>query len=177
MPFGKQPPAQTQERKHRGIDALYSVNAHKAASWIEDELALQLPDKPVDIDGSPLQPKLPADITRMSNDQLGKVYGQFVAVAQYADTQLGLIDIDSTDQSYGHLIEEAKHGLTVDGDNKDERAFNLRLNVWVKRKKEISLERRARMTLLEALIKGYDRAISALSREMSRRGMEQENSR
>lgn len=136
------------------------------------ELHLSLPAQPVDDQGNPLQPQLPSDITKLTNEQLGRLYGEFVAVASYADAHLGLSDIVHVETEYHGDVTEATWGLQADGSNRDERTFATRINHKVRVARETALTKRARKVLLSKLITGYERAINALSREMSRRGME-----
>lgn len=142
-----------------------------------EQLHLQLPQQPLGPTGEPLQPQLPADITKLSNERLGQLYGEFVAVATYADAQLGLSDIVHVETEYTSEMTEARWGLHTEGQNKDERTYALRTNSHVKHARESALTKRARKVLLSKLISGYERAINALSREMSRRGLEQTNER
>lgn len=179
MPIGgpkPQPPSRTVGPR-RGIQDLYNSPRVGPALDFVEELGLVLPDKPKGPDGQPLDPRLPADITRLSNEQLGRLYGEFNAVAVYADAHLGLSDIEHTDVDYQADMTEATHGLHVEGSNRDERVFQLRTSPQVRKAREQALAKRARKVLLSKLISGYERAINALSREMSRRGMELETTK
>lgn len=178
MPIGsKLAPANPLSGPRRGIVEMYKSPRVDAALDFVEELALTLPEHPLGADGQPLQPQLPSDITKLSNEQLGRLYGEFVAVAAYADVHLGLSDIVHVDTEYTSEITEATWGLHTEGSNKDERTFALKTNHKVRTSKEIALTKRARKVLLSKLISGYERAISALSREMSRRGLELSNER
>lgn len=178
MPLGK--PLAQQAPSHgprRGISEMYkSPRVEDALNFIDD-LHLALPAQPLNSQGQPLQPQLPSDITRLTSEQLGRLYGEFVAVASYAEAHLGLSDIVHVETEYQGDVTEATWGLQTDGANKDERTYALKTNHKVRTARETALVKRARKVLLSKLITGYERAINALSREMSRRGMDLANER
>lgn len=136
------------------------------------KLGLQVPDRPIDEFGSPLCPKLPADITKLTIDELGRLYGQFVAIAQYASAQLGLADIDHIEYDYEADQTEAREGLSAEGNNKEERKYNTQLHPTVVRRRQEAFERKAKKTLLITLVDGYKESAKCLSRELSRRGVD-----
>lgn len=176
MPLGSKPPEPApQQHGRRGLAALYqSKTAGHAVSFI-DSLGLEMPAQPVNEHGTPLCPKLPADVTKLAPDALSRLMGEFTAMAQYAEAQLALADIDHVEYEHGADVTEAQHGLHVEGANAAERNFQLRLNPQVRRAKEEMLARRARKVLLGKLIAGYERAINVLSRDLTRRGVEMSN--
>lgn len=162
------PPVQRPAQR-RGFAAMYKSPSVKAALESFDHMKLSLPELPVDDQGVALMPKLPHDITRLSNDSLARLYGQFAAVAAYADAQLGLSDIEHADADYEFELSEANVGLQTEGSSRDKREWQTLLSQSVRDKKAQALQRRARKVLLTALLKGFDKAIAALSREQTRR--------
>jgi hypothetical protein len=174
MPVGNfsSPHTRVVAAPRRGLSAMYRSPAVLSALDFVASIALPIPDKPVDEQGVALNPKLPPDITKLSNDALGRLYGQFTAVAQYAEAHASLTDIESTDEEYVYEIGEAREGLSVEGENKEKRVFALRLSQLVQDKKQKALAKRARKVLVAGLLRGYEKAIAALSREQSRRQAE-----
>ena len=156
----------------RGIESMYWSSAvHSALDFVEG-LDLPLPEKPMGPDGQVLNPRLPHDITRLTSDQLGRLYGEFSAIAVYAETHAGLSDVEHADEEYKYDVGEAREGLQTEGENKEQRTWLLKTNTRVRAMKEQALARRARKVLMAALLRGYEKAINALSREMSRRGLD-----
>jgi len=158
----------------RGIEAMYTTRTVIGALDFVEDLGLQLPEQPRDDNGVVLMPVLPNDVTRLSNEQLGRLYGEFAAISIYATAHLALSDIDHTEVEYTADMTEAKFGLQAEGSNKDQRMFALKTNLYVKQGREKAMQKRARKVMLSKLIDGYEKATNTLSREMSRRGMEME---
>lgn len=164
MPIGK-PPEQT--RVMRGPDALKQRTVQHVA-----RLSLSVPEAPTNAQGEPLDPQLPDDITAVSIQELGKLYGQFMAVSSYAEPQVALADIEHTDAKAHLNFIEAQSGLMSDGSNQQERKWNLQLDPEYRKAQEAERVAYAKFTLLEHLIKRYEKAAASLSRELTRRGVE-----
>lgn len=162
----------------RGFAALYAHSGGLAAHALAyaEELRLPLPDEPLDERGRPMRPELPPDITKLSTDQLGRLYGQFAAVEAYANAHLGMADVAETDWETQHDLVDAQAGLQAEGKNRDERAYVRKLDAEVVKKRQTALAKRARRVFLASLVKGYERSITTISREYSRRGIEREHS-
>src|SRR4029077_7274095 len=65
--------------------------SRKAAFDHLGELGVFLPSRPLD-------PDMPEDITNLTNDDLGKLYGQFVAYTGWLEVELSLVEIDSDEE-------------------------------------------------------------------------------
>ncbi len=157
----------------RGQDAAKKMLRDRVRGYL-DKLDLEIPERPVDDKQRPLTPRLPVDITRVSLEEIGRLYGQFIAMAQYASAQLGLVDVDHIESDYEAEQAEARYGLVADGNNATERKYNTQLHPGLMSKAEIKLEKKARKVMLTALVEGYRKSADCLSREMSRRNVELE---
>ncbi len=128
---------------------------------------LRLLKRPLDGE-APIEPILPADITRLHNKELGKLYGQFCAMASYAHTQAALASIDWTYKMTVARFAKAKFLITATGKVTDKR---LAMEADPEFQKYISEEAQAETTatLLQSVYEGYVLGKEATSREISRR--------
>ncbi len=111
---------------------------------------------------------MPDDITAISSDELGLLYGLFVAMCEYLDTATALAEIDSAEAEAYRLHVEAKERLRTSGTVQDKAAKTLNNEAYIEAEQE-SLVATGKAKLLRARLRGYDRCASALSREMTRR--------
>lgn len=131
-----------------------------------------MPELPVGEAGQPLKPQLPWNIDEVPLPDLGRLYGQFAAMATYAARHVGEADVEASDAKYDLSILEAKLKLTVDGANADERKSNVALDPSVMAASERHRVADAKFTFLKQLLAGYERSMATISREFSRRGIE-----
>lgn len=115
-------------------------------------------------------PTLPRDITQVSSEELGYLYGSFVAYTAYLADQTALAEIDAEkDQGYfDHLKAEVrlrKSGTVAD---KDAKTLN---DPEIQELEQQLLVSQAKARLLKARERGFDKKSNALSREMTRRGI------
>lgn len=146
----------------------------RTMDWLNEEVRIELPERPVDQWGNPLNPRLPWDITKIELDELGMLYGQFTAMYNYGAAQLGLVDVDHTESDYDSGIEEAKATLRSEGSNATERKAQARMDPGYDKAEQVRRDRKARKALLTKVVDGYERAFKCLSRELTRRGIAEE---
>jgi len=176
MPFGNPvpkvftPPVAVKLPSARGRAVTESMQKH-AITWLTETIKLELPKRPTDQWGKELNPRLPWDITKIDDQELGMLHGQFTAMYQYGIAQLGLVDVDYTEGKYLADLEEAKAGLRAEGDNAQQRKLNAQTDPRYVEFEAMRADRTARRALLSRVVDGYLEAKNCLSREMTRRGL------
>jgi len=145
----------------------------KTTDWLTEDLGLEVPKHPTDEMGKLMQPSLPSDITRSSIEEIGRLYGQFVAMYQYASAQLGLVDVEHTESDYETKYEEAMAGFRAEG-SATERKLSAQTAPAVVAKERDRVVKKAKRALLSQLVTGYEQGFKCLSRELTRRGIERE---
>jgi hypothetical protein len=171
MPLGKPKPrivvsSAQPVRPARGRAALELARDHAHA------LKLPMPELPVDGVGAPVSPQLPYNIDEVPLPDLGRLYGQFAAMASYAARHVGEADVESSETKYKLTIIEAQAMLSSDGANAAERKSNVALDPQVMEASEAHRAADAKFTLLSKLLAGYERSMATISREFSRRGLD-----
>lgn len=126
-----------------------------------DELGATLPTRPDD-------PNMPADITILTSDELGRLHAQFVAYTGWIEVELSLVEVISDEEEAFLEHVEAEVLLRKAGTVKDKTSKAINDPKYVEAEK-VALIAKAKAKLLKARVKGYERCVSCLSREMSRR--------
>jgi hypothetical protein len=120
------------------------------------------------IDRPRIDPSFPDDITQLTDEELGRLFGRFIAMVDYLEQETAKADVGATslEARLAHVkaaVRLGKSGTIADRDTKtlnDEAYLAAELP---------ALEAEAKAKLLRARLRGYDKCASALSREMSRR--------
>jgi len=140
----------------------------KAAKQRLRELRLRAPTRPVNDDGTALNPQLPPDLTALNDVEIGRLHSQFACMAQYAITRLAIMAVETAvakkeEKFVRAKVRTEKSGTVADKDMK------------------VDLDRRTRSaghhTLVGESTEGLTRAVlegfligrDATSREMTRR--------
>jgi len=118
--------------------------------------------------------EMPEDVTKLTPRRLGRHYNALVAWYGYAASELSKINIDVIDLE--HDMRKLKARLDLVYASKFPQKYK-RDKAIQRNKKFQALETKlimaqAKRTALEMTVDRYDRMSAALSREMSRRGME-----
>jgi hypothetical protein len=138
-------------------------------------LGLPIPERPTDERGQTLEPEMPADITALSLDQLGRLYGQFSAMAGYAAAQVALSEVDTHEAKSRLGYIEATMGLQSEGKNAQERRWAIEVSDPYVQAEQTWLTCKATTTLLQQLLERYKDGRATLSRELTRRGVDIDN--
>lgn len=153
-----------EEQKPRPLDSWHPGFCKGAAE--ETLELLELP--PVTRPGE--DPEMPPDVVRLSNETLGTLHAQFVGFYAYLDEQRALAEVEADEEEayFGHVAAEIH--LKKSGTVPDKKAKVLADKSYIEAEQRV-LVAKARAKILKARVNGYDRCASALSREMTRRGL------
>lgn len=132
------------------------------------QLGMPVPVRPQDDRGDWAEPRLPRDVTAISNRDLGQLYGQFSAFAIWATWVVANDDVSHMEKKHIATVEKAQAHVLAEGPADMRRAT---AQVEVEGREREALVKRAKEKLTSALLKGYDDAVKTLSREMARREM------
>lgn len=113
-------------------------------------------------------PEMPADISKIAGDDLGELFGQFSAWSAYLEEAVSLADIESEEKSAYLEHVQAKVRLTKSGTVQDKNAKALNSEEYIFHEME-AYKAVAKAKLLKARMRGYDKFVAALSREITRR--------
>jgi hypothetical protein len=165
-------------RGHGGVEGVTTPPRKAAArgrSLVETvtayagELGLVVPGRP-QIGEEALE--LPWQIDTVPSSELGRLYGQFSAMATYAAVHVGLADVARSESKYRLTIVSAETTLQSNGSNAAERKAAVELDEQVMQAAEVHRLADARYVFLASLLQGYERSIATISREFSRRGLD-----
>ena len=117
-------------------------------------------------------PRMSDDVTKISSRDLGTLHARFVAMCEWLDWEVAKAVIDSASQDAfaKHVLAEVR--LRKSGTVADKDAKALKDERYIKEEIEC-VRRNARAKLLRARLSGYERCAAALSREISRRDLDQ----
>jgi hypothetical protein len=139
---------------HRGF------SSHAAVDHLE-AIGASLPSKPED-------PDLPADITVVTSEELGRLYGQFVGYTGWLETELSLAEMAADEEQAFLEHKEAEIRLRKAGTVSDKTAKTKNDEFYIQAE-QAALMAQAKAKLLKVRVRSYERCCGALSREMTRR--------
>lgn len=117
--------------------------------------------------------EFPNDLSMLTSDQLGELLGVWSTVMAYAQFEVARADITKTAKGNKYEFERKKQyvKMVAEGGMSDEqrKAVIYVDNAQIRADYEIA---KARYTLLAALLNVYSKYYQALSRELSRRGLD-----
>lgn len=113
-------------------------------------------------------PDMPDDITAISGEHLGALYGHYVAYVEWLEAQLALAEMYADEKQAFLEHVEAEVRLRKSGTVQDKSA-KAKNDVRYVQEEQAMLTAKAIAKLLKARVRGYERCASALSREMTRR--------
>lgn len=157
-------PVPPPEEDPSGLELWTPGFSSEAAVVIYDELGIRSPERPL------VDPCLPASLPAMAHDDIGELYGQFVAFTGWIESEVALAETraDETESYFDHVTAEVrlrKAGTVADKDAKT------RNDKRVMEAEQAALIAKAKAKLLKTRYKDYERCSAALSREMTRRGV------
>jgi hypothetical protein len=123
--------------------------------------------------GEPLDPKLDLRLASIDNGALGKLLVEFTAAAEYAAYLAAVADIDKTVEENVLQFVEAKVRLSKSG-TVQRKADKTNVDPLVIEARAKFLEKDAIATLTITIQKNYERSLSTISREITRRQTELE---
>jgi len=132
---------------------------------------LTIPQRPVNDQNEDINPKLPLDLAASTPDKLGKLLTQFTAMCDYTAYAAALADIDSTVEE--HVLETVTARVRLEKSGTvSEKADKTSIDPRVRDAAQKYFERYALFKLTATLLSNYERDLSAVSREITRRGQE-----
>jgi len=132
---------------------------------------LTIPHRPLAENGVDLNPKLTSDLASTPSHTLGKLLTQFTAIADYAAYAAALADIERVIEEHALEYVTARVRLEKSG-TVQEKADKTAVDPRVRAASATYFERMAIATLTQTLLENYERDLSAVSREITRRGNE-----
>lgn len=125
-------------------------------------------EQPADEDGNAISPVMPSNITLLSSDELGHLYGHFIAMATWLDEQATLAEARAAECDVFFDQTKAEELLTKNGTvaAKNAKATTAEHIILAEHS---ALVATAKAKLLRSRVRGFERCASALSREMTRR--------
>jgi hypothetical protein len=122
-------------------------------------------------DDEPLTPKLDLKLASVNNDALGRMLVEFTAASEYASYAAAIADIDRTVEKNILDFTEAKVRLSKSG-TVQRKADKTMVDPLVIEARQRFLDKDALATLTAAIQKNYERSLSTISREITRRSNE-----
>lgn len=133
-----------------------------------DRMQLSFLARPKLSSGEFLDPRLPVNLTGLNDVQLGKLYGEFCIMAQYAQLQLALKGVDRAVAKQAERMTRAEVQLVRTGTVAD-KAAKVEIDARVQERSLATLVGENVEVLTDAFLQVYIIGRDACSREMSRR--------
>lgn len=124
--------------------------------------------RPLEEDGSPMDPRLPPDITRVTDEELFRLYGQFCAMAQWVGFQLGIVQTQKLISEQERERLKSRLWLAETG-NREDRKAKVDSNADFQRAENEALVKAALEGMTYPVFNGYLIGKEATSRELTRR--------
>lgn len=138
-----------------GVDALTTLH-------------ISLPGRPMR-NGKPLEPEWPEDLSRCTSRKLGRLHGEYTAMAGYAESQLALVDTRQLAAKHNEKMVLTLQELRGTAKTVKGRAANALVSEDAQSEATWHLRRVAEFKLIRALLEDYIRKQKAVSREIARR--------
>lgn len=166
-------------KKGSARDLTPEREAIRAAKKTLRRMQIDLPPRPVKsftttIKGKavqvvkPLNPVLPPDLTALSNRRLGRLYGEFCAMAQYAQLRLAIHAVENAVAKQVEKYVRAQARLRVRGRSGTITA-EVEVHPVVRKRTAETLVADGVETITTAILQSYLICRDACSREMTRR--------
>lgn len=123
--------------------------------------------------GKPLNPKLDLHLASTDNETVGRLLMEFTAASEYATYAAAIADIDRTVERNVLEFVESKVRLSKGG-TVQRRTDRTNVDPRVIEARARYLEKDALATLTDAIQKNFERSLSTISREITRRQTELE---
>ena len=149
-------------KKKRGFDAAAEVAKQFRA------LRMSKPDRPVMPDGDPLEPRVPHDLTLLTDVALGRLHSEFACMQQYAQACLGWIEAQKILDRRAARLTRAEGKVSYSGKATLMEAV-VDLEPKTRAKEDQSIVSDAVATITTAMMRSMEIGKDACSREMTRR--------
>ncbi len=133
------------------------------------EMQVKMPERPLNRQGEPLDPQLPFDLTKLNDERLSKLFGEFCRMAQYAKLHLAMFAVKKAITKRQDKIARAEAQLLTQGGSVKDKAARIELDKNVHRASMNALKADGVEALTEAMFEGYLIGRDCLSREQTRR--------
>lgn len=147
----------------------YIGESIKALEKVTEKLGLPFPKEPCEMIKNTT---FPQDITNLSSKELSTLLCYYTQLSSYADTIISFLDVTRTKLENEIKFEEAKSLLGSSGTVQDKKSHAV-MAVYPLNVDRCNVE--ASFRCMKALGGGYDKYITSLSREMTRRLQEAQN--
>jgi len=131
-------------------------------------------ERPKYADGTLLEPSLPPDLTILTDTQIGKLFSEFAAMAQWSQMRLAVYNVEQATKKRVEKMTRAKVRLEKSGTNQDKDA-KVEIDPRTRAAGYEALLGEAIFTMTDAVLQGYLIGRDACSRELTRRGWSREN--
>lgn len=148
-----------------GAKELEAATAIKAAF---NKMGIDLLRRPVGRSGEPLSPTLPSDLTTLNDVQLGRLFGEFCTMAQYAQQRLAVHAVARSVKEAAQKFLRSETRLRQTGTVADKSA-RVDTDPRVRDRAVAVLVDEGVETLTLAVLESYIIGRDALSREQTRR--------
>ena len=166
------PSLEEDEQAYEGLDQRAQAFIHK--------IGLRLPEQPMTKDGEVLAPRIPKnpdgspsleplDLTGLTN-----LYAQLLSYQQYANTQLGNLEIEKLALKEKMELLESKLQLLLPPPEASKKA-RIRTDSRYQKMKRAATECKAKIALLSKLVSGTEEEMKLVSREITIRTTDFDN--
>lgn len=156
------------KRKRRSKRGMRFVQAMVDPNSVLRELKLRAPERPQVEQGGFIDPVLPPDITKLSDLQLGQLYGEFCAMAQYVGPRAAIKAMATASARRTDKIIRARSHLKQTGTVGD-KAAQVEVDADVLQSSYALAVAENEEVLVQAMLETYVIGREALSRELTRR--------
>lgn len=133
-------------------------------------MRLERPPRPVTEDGEVIEPRIPRDLTTLTEQALIRLYSEFCVMQSYCQASLGWIEADRLVKKRSAKITRSVHKVRIKGTVPVVMLeAHLDLEPETRKKDEDLLVQDGISTITEAMLRSYTVGVDACSRELSRR--------
>lgn len=129
---------------------------------------IRMMTRPLADDGTPLDPKLPNNVTEITSEELGDIHSQFAIMTQYAIQITAIADIERAARARIDKFTRAKTHLFKTGTVQD-KAAKVETDPAVQKSSFETLKSDSTHVLTRAMLDSYLTGRDLCSREMTRR--------
>lgn len=131
-------------------------------------MKLRVPQRPKDEKGNYIDPQVPPDITKLNDEQLGKLHSQFAAMMAYVYGQVGLRAVERAIAEQTNIKTRAHVRLVKTGTVADKQA-KVETDSRAETSGEMLLVAQSAEGLTQAIFNAYQVGRDLCSRELTRR--------
>lgn len=131
-------------------------------------------DRPKDVDGRPLEPRIPNNLVMLKDQQVGQLHADFCAMLQYTHRKLAAATADVWLWRKEVKITRAKAHVLIGRGTSGDKSAEVESNPKVMELEEALVAAEMQERLLQGVLDGYLSGKEATSREMTRRSILEE---